>query len=130
MNTLSIWSLLVLTLPTENATARMRFWRALKAKGCAVLRDGIYLLPYTGEHEATLRGSRTRSPKAAARPPLRAPSLDASQEQEFRALFDRDDDYAAFTRTLIDARKTLAGQSPPNSPACCVACARISTPSG
>ena len=73
MNTLSIWSLLVLTLPTENATARMRFWRALKAKGCAVLRDGIYLLPYTGEHEATLRGSRTRSPKAA-RPAARAQS--------------------------------------------------------
>ncbi|MEX3786719.1 hypothetical protein [Paraburkholderia sp. BR14374] len=42
MSTLSTWLLLVLTLPTENATARMRYWRALKARGCAVLRDGIY----------------------------------------------------------------------------------------
>ena len=109
----------------------MRFWRALKAKGCAVLRDGIYLLPYTGEHEATLRELADAIAESGGTAYLlRAPSLDASQEQEFRALFDRDDDYAAFTRTLIDARKTLAGQSPPNSPACCVACARISTPSG
>ena len=45
MSVLKTWHLLVLTLPTENATARMRFWRALKAMGCAVLRDGVYLLP-------------------------------------------------------------------------------------
>ena len=55
MKTLTIWSLLVLTLPTENATARMRFWRTLKVKGCAVLRDGIYLLPHTEEREQMLR---------------------------------------------------------------------------
>lgn len=55
MDNTSTWLLLVLTLPTENATARMRFWRALKAKGCAVLRDGVYLFPFTDEHEAMLR---------------------------------------------------------------------------
>ncbi|MCU9957618.1 chromate resistance protein [Burkholderia sp. BKH01] len=112
MNTISTWSFLVLTLPTENATARMRFWRALKAKGCAVLRDGVYVLPYTGEHESMLRelaGAIVDSGGAAHL--LRAPSLDASQELEFRALFDRDEDYAAFTRALADTRKTLAGQS-------------------
>lgn len=42
---------------------------------------------------------------------LRAPSLDASQEAEFRALFDRGDDYANFVRALADARKTISGQS-------------------
>ncbi|KVP62325.1 chromate resistance protein ChrB domain-containing protein [Burkholderia ubonensis] len=108
----STWLLLVLTLPTENATARMRFWRALKAKGCAVLRDGIYLLPYTDERERMLRelaGAIAESGGTAHL--LRAPSLDASQEGEFRALFDRDEEYAAFNRALADARKTLAGQS-------------------
>ncbi|MCA7994890.1 chromate resistance protein [Burkholderia cepacia] len=112
METLSTWSLLVLTLPTENATARMRFWRALKAKGCAVLRDGVYLLPHTEAHEETLRelaGAIAESGGAAHL--LRAPSLDRSQEQEFRALFDRADDYATFTRALADVRKTLDGQS-------------------
>ncbi|VWC81204.1 chromate resistance exported protein [Burkholderia lata] len=113
MDTISTWSLLVLTLPTENATARMRFWRALKSKGCAVLRDGIYLLPYTDEHEQTLRELADAIAESGGTAYLlRAPSLDASQEQEFRALFDRDDDYATFTRALTDARKTLARQSP------------------
>lgn len=112
MDTLTTWSLLVLTLPTENATARMRYWRALKAKGCAVLRDGIYLLPYTAEHESTLRELADGIAESGGTAHLlRAPSLDAPQEQEFRALFGRDDDYATFTRALADARKTLAGQS-------------------
>lgn len=39
------WLLLILGLPTANATERMRAWRALKACGAAVLRDGVYLLP-------------------------------------------------------------------------------------
>jgi len=34
-----------MSLPTENATIRMRVWRAVKASGAAVLRDGVYLLP-------------------------------------------------------------------------------------
>ena len=36
---------LILSLPTENATARQRIWRALKSSGAAVLRDGVYLMP-------------------------------------------------------------------------------------
>ena len=36
---------LITSLPTENATTRMRAWRALKASGAAVLRDGVYLMP-------------------------------------------------------------------------------------
>ncbi|WP_162999394.1 chromate resistance protein ChrB domain-containing protein [Burkholderia sp. Nafp2/4-1b] len=112
MNAISTWSLLILTLPTQNATARMRFWRALKAKGCAVLRDGVYLLPCTAEHEEMLRELAAAIAESGGTAHLlRAPSADASQEREFRALFDRGDDYAAFTQTLAEDRKTLAGQS-------------------
>jgi hypothetical protein len=39
-----LWTLLIITLGTENTTARMRAWRALKALGAAVLRDGVYLV--------------------------------------------------------------------------------------
>ena len=39
------WILLITSLPTENATARMRAWRSLKASGATVLRDGVYLMP-------------------------------------------------------------------------------------
>ena len=49
------WQLLVLSLPTENATARMRAWRALKASGAAVLRDGVYLMPAAGGHAESLQ---------------------------------------------------------------------------
>lgn len=113
MKTLSTWSVLVLTLPTENATARMRFWRALKARGCAVLRDGIYLLPYTEERESVLRElSLAIGESGGTAHLLRAPSLDASQEAEFCALFDRTDEYDGFIRALANARKTVSGQSP------------------
>ena len=44
------WLLLVVSLPTEGATARMRIWRALKALGCMALRDGAYLLPGGGDY--------------------------------------------------------------------------------
>ncbi|QYD67034.1 chromate resistance protein [Paraburkholderia edwinii] len=112
MSPVLTWSLLILTLPTENATARMRFWRALKAKGCAVLRDGIYLLPYSEEREGALRElTASIADSGGSAWLLRAPSLDASQEAEFRALFDRVDEYDGFIRALSEARKTVAGQT-------------------
>ncbi|ONS90067.1 hypothetical protein A8E36_37810 [Burkholderia cenocepacia] len=112
MNTLMTWSVLVLTLPTGNATARMRFWRALKGKGCAVLRDGIYLLPYSPEGENMLRELVAAiGESGGAAHLLRAPSLDASQDAEFRGLFDLADEYDGFIRTLAEARKTVSGQS-------------------
>ncbi|ABO54658.1 Chromate resistance protein ChrB [Burkholderia sp. AU4i] len=90
----------------------MRFWRALKAKGAAVLRDGIYLLPHTEEREQMLRELAVAiADSGGTAHLLRAPSLDASQEAEFRALFDRSDDYATFINSLADARKTVSGQS-------------------
>jgi hypothetical protein len=113
MNTLTTWSVLVLTFPTENATARMRAWRALKAKGCAVLRDGIYLLPHTAEREDMLRELAGSIDEAGGTAHLlRAQSLDSSQEADFRALFARNDDYGTFVASLGAARKTLGGQAP------------------
>ena len=38
---------------------------------------------------------------------LRAQSLNASQEEDFRALFDRNDDYMAFVASLSAAREPL-----------------------
>lgn len=50
------WLALIVSLPTGNASARMRAWRALKAAGAAVLRDGVYLLPERAACRATLDG--------------------------------------------------------------------------
>jgi DNA-binding transcriptional regulator PaaX len=41
------WLLLITNLPGQNQTLRMRVWRALKAAGAGLLRDGVYVLPQT-----------------------------------------------------------------------------------
>lgn len=40
-----MWSVLLLTLPTQPSAVRLRVWRALKSLGCAALRDGVHVLP-------------------------------------------------------------------------------------
>ncbi|CAH2895460.1 MAG: Chromate resistance protein ChrB [uncultured Paraburkholderia sp.] len=110
---ISDWYLLVLTFPTDNATARMRFWRALKAKGCAVLRDGAYLLPANAVPETELLDLAHGIDEAGgAAHLLRVASRDDEQHRLFQSFFDRGDDYGAFARALTEARKTLAGLSP------------------
>lgn len=114
MPALQAWLLLILTLPTENATARMRFWRALKAMGCAVLRDGVYLLPATAANDNALRELADAIVEADGTANLiRTVSHDAAQDRLFRSLFDRSDDYAGFARSLSTARKSLSKLSAP-----------------
>ena len=48
------WLLLVSNLPGHNPTLRMRTWRALKAAGAGLLRDGAYLLPDVGSARKVL----------------------------------------------------------------------------
>jgi len=81
-----LWELLVLSLPTKNATARMRAWRALKACGAAVLRDGVYALPDGEGHRRTLAAiaGDVREHGGTARL-LRA----EAQGEDFAPLFDR-----------------------------------------
>ena len=43
MNTQPHWLLLIVSLPTPSATARMRVWRGLKGLACMALRDGALL---------------------------------------------------------------------------------------
>lgn len=112
MNTID-WFLLVLTFPTDNATARMRFWRALKARGCAVLRDGAYLLPATAASEADLLGlARGIDEAGGTAHVVHVGSRDNEQRQLFQSLFDRSEEYDAFARGLAESRKSLSGLSP------------------
>jgi hypothetical protein len=91
----------------------MRFWRALKAKGCAVLRDGVYLLPATDAAERDLLELGASIGEAGGTAHLiRAPSREGDQDAEFRSLFDRGEHYSAFVQSLTDARKTLSELSP------------------
>jgi hypothetical protein len=111
---LKTWHLLVLTLPTENATARMRFWRALKAMGCAVLRDGVYLLPHSKSSGPALQELADGIIEAGGAANLiEAVSRDAAQDALFCGLFDRGEDYEALAKSLSATRKSLSRLSVP-----------------
>ncbi|MFS8979259.1 chromate resistance protein [Cupriavidus necator] len=106
------WALLIVTLPTSGATARMRIWRAIKTIGCAALRDGAYLLPAGDEHIAQLRelANEARQEDGQAWL-LNVRAANPEEELAFRALFDRSADYAELQAALSDARKSLSDQS-------------------
>ena len=79
--------LLVLTLPTANATVRMRAWRALKSSGAVVLRDGVYVLPNRDTCRATL--DTVAADVRAGGGSAHVLSVAESTEVHFAALFDR-----------------------------------------
>lgn len=86
---------LFITLPTKASTGRMRVWRALKALGCATLRDGVYLLPESPEHAAALEevASAALAVEGSAEV-YRLSGCDGAQEAALCAMFDRGEDYA------------------------------------
>jgi hypothetical protein len=103
------WIVLILALPTENATARMRFWRALKAMGCAVLRDGVYLLPDGGGRPDGLREVADAILEAGGTATvIDTVSRDRAQDELFKGLFDRGEQYMNFAQSLTAARKSLS----------------------
>jgi len=69
------WLLLILTLPAQSATPRMRVWRAVKALGAAVLRDGVYLLPRSTATTDALRYQADEVTEAAGGRPAVACGL-------------------------------------------------------
>ncbi len=96
------WHVLIVSLPTRLTTERMRVWRALKALGCGVLRDGVYLMPALAGARAAF--AHQASEVVAAGGQAQVLSLDASDEAQaalFRALFDRAEEYAAL-KSAID----------------------------
>ncbi|MDD3529493.1 MAG: chromate resistance protein [Gallionellaceae bacterium] len=82
------WLLLILTLPTENAAARMRAWRALKSCGAAALRDGVYLLPGGPAHRANLAAIAADVEASGG-----SAWLFAAEGGDHAALFDRGTEY-------------------------------------
>ncbi len=88
-----MWTLLLLTLPTQPNAVRLRLWRALKALGCAALRDGAYLLPASqgSLFEPLAAEARAHGGTALL---LELGPRDAAQRGELTALFDRSEAYA------------------------------------
>jgi hypothetical protein len=88
------WLLIVLTLPTQNATARMRIWRGLKSLGCAPLRDGAWLLPETHVTRQGLDELANETREAGGTAWLLKLDAEDDQSAAFREMFDRSSEYA------------------------------------
>lgn len=99
------WLLLVLSLPTENATARQRIWRALKASGAAVLRDGVYLMPEREDCRATLDGLASEISEAGGSAYVLR--VEGPEQVDFKGLFERSEDYAALLAEIARTRTAL-----------------------
>lgn len=102
------WSLLILGLPTANATERMRAWRALKASGAAVLRDGVYLLPEQNAGRETFEAvERDVLAVNGTAYLLSVPE----HEERFSGLFDRRDEYARLLEDIAGCRAKLSADN-------------------
>ncbi|MDP2240077.1 MAG: chromate resistance protein [Burkholderiales bacterium] len=106
------WLALIISLPTRNATTRMRVWRKLKALGCGVLRDGVYLLPRHDGARQALSGQAQEVITAGGSAHLvEISAIVPQQSSDWRSLFDRSADYGRLAqdlRKLKPARRTTS----------------------
>lgn len=98
------WLLLILTLPTENTSARMRAWRALKTAGAAALRDGVYLLPEGEARHATLAEVAKDIDESGGQAYLLTTD---PLPYPFEALFDRTEEYRDLVAEIQESRAAL-----------------------
>ena len=104
-----MFNALVLSLPSRNSTLRMRVWRALKDSGCAVLRDGVYLLPVDAPDavlkklEAEIRSNGGFAMTFAANP---------HNGERLERMFDRTAEYASLVQKMAATRASLARLGP------------------
>ncbi len=109
------WLAYVTTLPTEDPAARMLVLRTLESLGCAVMREGVFLLPDTpaarqgltslSEHITRIHGSAYL---------LSVNSLGESQTRQFLGFFDRTHKYNELIKT-VEGLKAGFGVSDPVS---------------
>jgi hypothetical protein len=103
------WLAYVTNLPTEDPAARMRVLRTLESLGCAVMREGVFLLPDTpaarqglsslSDHIGRINGSASM---------LSVNSVDEAQTQQFLGFFDRTHKYNDLIKT-VESLKTAFG---------------------
>ena len=103
------WLILVLSLPGRSATPRMRVWRALKAHGAGVLRDGVYLLPQSAEANQAFDGQvETINAAGGSAHVIQFPARNEDQESSFLSLFDRSADYSQWLRRVAELGNKLS----------------------
>lgn len=102
-------TMLILSLPTRHSTVRMRAWRALKACGAAVLRDGVYLMPGGKEHRKALEAIAEEVREGDGSAHLL--NVEGAEAREYEVLFDRSEAYAELMAQVAAERARLSVQS-------------------
>lgn len=102
---------LILSLPTENTTIRMRAWRTLKASGAAILRDGVYLMPERDSCRTTLEAIATDVLEGGGKAYVFR--IEEPEGSNFVGLFDRNDDYAGLLADVARAQEALKSDTAP-----------------
>ena len=105
-----MWSILIVTLPTQPNAVRLRIWRALKALGCAALRDGAYLLPLDQAAALEALAAEVAEHGGTASVMTLTPR-DEKQKLDILAQFDRVQAYTDWYITLREAQSVIASLS-------------------
>ena len=109
------WLAFVANLPLEDPASRMRVLRTLEALGCAMLREGVYLLPENSDNlQSLLRLSDHLTRLSGSAHVLRLEALDEAQARRYRGYFDRSAQYEELIKT-VESLKVGFGISDPAS---------------
>jgi len=102
-----MWTLLLVTLPTQPGAVRLRIWRNLKALGCASLRDGAYVLPT--EHAAAFDDIAAEVLEHGGTASVFELGMrDAPQHEALQAQFSRTEAYAQWRESGEALRGEIA----------------------
>jgi hypothetical protein len=102
------WLVFIMSQPGKSPTPRIRLWRLLKGLGAAVLRDGVYLLPHRASLLQALEEQVYGVQSLGGAASLLAVEPLTETDAQFRALFDRSEDYATLLAAIAQFRATLA----------------------
>lgn len=109
------WLAIVTNLPTQNVSQRMRILRTLEALGCAVLREGVYLLPDTPDNRKALKFQTETIARAhGSAHVLCVSNFDSHQATAFSKMFDRSREYKELTKTIRSLKAGYGISDPAN----------------
>jgi hypothetical protein len=102
------WLLLITNLPGRNATVRMRMWRALRAAGAGMMRDGAYVLPDSDRSREVFEVQSVEIKEAGGLGHiLTFEASSPAQNESLVALFDRTAEYVEVIQRLNALKKKL-----------------------
>jgi len=109
------WLLLVTNLPGRNQALRMRVWRALKAAGAGMLRDGVYLLPTSEPARRLLDEKAAEIQEGGGSAQVLPLASEPTQQAAFQALFDRSAEYTTLLQRIAVFRRSLRKTAEPEA---------------